>query len=127
MRASDWLAREEEKDDLKLELELKPAIKGGQYPRCLCCSPTLGQLCKEKRIAVGFGCAALTKDGDYVWAETHDMELSDCMTVEQADEIAASDPDHDWRILLHSPLRGRVYQRHGEMQWMLIEEDKGFA
>jgi hypothetical protein len=30
MRASDWLAREEEKDDLKLELELKYGTRSHQ-------------------------------------------------------------------------------------------------
>lgn len=110
-----------------MKVKLMPAIEGGQPSPCLCCGPTLGQLCKESRIAVGFGCAALTKDGEYVWSESPDMEWDDCMTVEQAEELAAADPNHDWRILLHGPLRGRVYQRHGEMQWMLIEKNQGFA
>lgn len=85
-----------------------------------------GQLCKESRISVGFGCAALTKDGEYVWME-HNHEWDDCMTVEQAEELAAAEPDPDWRIMLHGPLRGSTYQRHGKMQWMLVEKNNGFA
>jgi hypothetical protein len=70
--------------------------------------------------------AALMKDGEYVWME-HNHEWDKCMTVAQAEELAAADPDHDWRIVLHGPLRGSTYQRHGEMQWMLVEKNQGFA
>jgi hypothetical protein len=70
--------------------------------------------------------AALTKDGECVWMEqSHDWD--ECMTVAQTEAISAADPDHDWRIVLHGPLRGSTYQRHGEMQWMLIEKNEGFA
>jgi hypothetical protein len=49
------------------------------------------------------------------------------MTVAQAEELAKADPDHDWRIVLHGPLRGMTYQRHGDTQWMLVEKNEGFA
>lgn len=75
---------------------------------------------------MGFGMAALTKDDECVWMEQN-HEWDECMTVAQAEELAAADPDHDWRIVLHGPLRGSTYQRHGEMQWMLIEKNQGFA
>ena len=103
-----------------------PPIQGGQPSPGLCCGPRKSQLCAESRIAVGFGLAALTRDGEYVWLEDrHSWE--ECMTVAQAEELAAADPDHDWRIVLHGPLRGSTYQRHGEMQWMLVEMNQGFA
>ncbi len=103
-----------------------PAIEGGQPAPCLCCGPRLSQLCEESRIAVGFGYAALTKNGEVIWQEnTHEWE--DCLTVAQAEALAAADPDNDWRIVLHGPLRGQTYQRHGAMQWMLVEKNEGFA
>jgi hypothetical protein len=104
---------------------LLPAIEGGPAP-CLCCSDTKSQICAESRIAVGFGLAELTKDGETIWMEdSHDWEK--CMTVAQAEELAKADPDHDWRIVLHGPLRGMTYQRHGDTQWMLVEKNEGFA
>ena len=33
----------------------------------------------------------------------------------------------DWRIVLHGPLSGRTYQRHGPGRWMLVEKSEGFA
>lgn len=110
-----------------MSVTLLPAIEGGQPAPCICCGPMKGQLCKDSRIAVGFGMAALTKDGECVWSESYGMDWEDCMTVEQAEELAAAEPDHDWRIVLHGPLRGSTYQRHGEMKWMLIEKNNGFA
>ena len=49
------------------------------------------------------------------------------MAFADAEALAAQDPDHDWRIVLHGPLSGRTYQRHGPGQWMLVEKNEGFA
>lgn len=109
-----------------MPVKLMPAIEGDQPHPCLCCGPRKSQLCLESRIAVGFGMAALTKNGDIVWRE-HNQEWDECMTVSQAEELAAADPDHDWRIVLDGPLRGSTYQRHGQMQWVLVAKNQGFA
>jgi hypothetical protein len=79
------------------------------------------------RIAVGFGMAALTRDGSLVWEEHSDESWDDLMTGAQAEELAAADPDHDWQITLQGPLSGRTYQRHAPGQWALIEQNPGFA
>jgi hypothetical protein len=104
-----------------------PAIEGGQPSPCLCCGPRKSQLCKDSRIAVGFGSASLTVDGVTIWQENPGMDWNDCLTVGEAESLAEMDPDRDWRINLHGPLRGSVYQRHGEMQWVLVKTDGGFA
>jgi len=105
---------------------LLPATEGNQPSPCLCCGPRLSHLCEESRIAVGLGFAALTKNGEVIWQEDN-HEWNDCMTVAQADKIAAADPLNDWRIVLHGPLRGQTYQRHGDMKWVLVEKNEGFA
>lgn len=102
-----------------------PVIEGNAGG-CACCPPARTQLCAATRIAVGFGYAALTKDGDVIWQE-QGQDWEDCMTVAQAEELAAADPDHDWRIELYGPLRGRLYQRQGDGQWMLVQQNEGFA
>ena len=107
---------------------LLPGIQGGPAS-CLCCGDTVSLLPADFRIAVGIGDAKLTKDGVVVWQEemSPDHTYFDCMSVEQADELAKQDPDHDWRIVIYGPLRGATYQRHGDMQWVLVEKNEGFA
>lgn len=107
------------------DLKKQPIIESSGKTGCLKCSPyPQTQLSEDARIAVGFGLAQLTCNGEEIWAEDN-HEYEDCMTVSEADVIASERPDEDWRIVLYGPLRGRVYQRHGELQWMLIEENKG--
>jgi len=78
-------------------------------------------------ITVGFGYAALERDGVPMFTEDtcgdHDVPL----TGAQAEAMAASDPDHDWRIELWAPLYGQTYQRHAPGEWVLIKKSKGFA
>lgn len=74
-------------------------------------------------IAVGFGYAALHRDGIPVWMEADIKEDEiEYLTGEMAEEAAAEDPDHDWRIILHGHMAGRVYQRNGAGEWVLIEQ-----
>lgn len=103
----------------------KPAIEGGAHP-CLCCGVIASVFPMDYRIAVGFGYAGLTRDGDHVWQE-EGQEYDECMSGEQAEALALEDPDHDWRIVIDGPLSGRTYQRHGPGQWVLIEKNEGFA
>lgn len=121
-------AKQKEKCKMSDKGYLLPAIEGGASS-CGCCGATKSQLCAESRIAVGFGDAKLTKDGETIWSEimTPDHTWEDCMSVAQAEDLAKQDPDHDWRIVIYGPLRGMTYQRHGDMQWMLVEKNDGFA
>lgn len=106
-------------------VEHHPVIED-RAPTCGCCKIRNTQLSMESRIAVGFGTAALTRDGETVWQD-QGQEWEDCMTVAEAEAIAASDPDHDWQIELYGPLRGSVHQRQGDGKWMLISVNDGFA
>lgn len=103
----------------------EPAIEG-KHGGCLNCGPRPSYFPADARIAVGFGGAALMRDGVAVWEE-QDGEWEDCMSGAQAEAMAAQDPDHDWRIELFGPLSGRTYQRHGANEWALIEQNAGFA
>lgn len=90
----------------------------------------------ESLIAVGFGFAACLKDGRPVLEEPQlrydddgepiDEEL-DYPTGADAEALALSDPDHDWRIQIEGPLSGRTYQRQGPGNWVLVEQNEGFA
>lgn len=94
---------------------------------CLCCGGAVTHLRKEDRIGVGFGFAGLTRDRETIWCEDGDMDWEELMTVEMAESIAMESPDSDWRIIMDGPLRGRTYQRQGDMKWVLVEENQGFA
>lgn len=97
------------------------------YGGCLNCGPRPAQFPLEGVIAVGFGYAALHKDWAPVWSEDEAVSDNSMMTGADAEALAAQDPDHDWRIVLHGPLSGRTYQRHGLGKWMLAEKNDGFA
>ncbi|MGL4230894.1 MAG: hypothetical protein ACRCWJ_05950 [Casimicrobium sp.] len=107
--------------------EKLPAIQGN-LGGCLNCGVRPGLFPMDGIIAVGFGYAALHKNGRPVYMEPnnpHDGE--EFMTGLKAEMIAAQDPDNDWQIVLEGPLSGRTYQRHGPVEWVLIEENQGFA
>jgi hypothetical protein len=87
-------------------------------------------------IAVGFGFAACTKDGQPVLEEPQLRYDADGEPIEEeleyptgadAEKLAAADPNHDWRIQLEGPLSGRTYQRQGDGNWVLVTQNEGFA
>lgn len=104
----------------------RPPIKGAACG-CLNCGPKPDVLPLDAHIAVGFGDASLWRDGKRVMGEEPQMEFDETPTVAQAEEIAAADPDHDWRIRYKAPLSDNTYQRQGTGNWVLIEKGMGFA
>lgn len=107
--------------------EKKPALETSGGSACLCCGTPTTAFEMDSWIAVGFGGAGVTKDGKEVWSENQSEDDAEVWTGAQAEEVAAADPDHDWRIYLYAPLYEAVYQRHAEGQWVLIERGMGFA
>lgn len=104
--------------------EKLPALPGKGNP-CLCCPPIPAKASMDKIIAVGFGSADVTRDGELVLDGEHSED--GWITFAHAEALAALDPDHDWRATLFGPLHGEVYQRHGPGEWMLVEKNEGFA
>lgn len=97
---------------------------------CLCCPPVERIAPMDMVIAVGFGIAQVTKDGNVIFSEDElgdDPRESDYPTLAKFEAMAAADPEHDWRCLLFAPLRGREYQRHDAGKWVLIASNQGFA
>lgn len=74
----------------------------------------------------GFGMLDIRRDGESVawWEFAREEEM---LTVQDFEDRAAGDPDHDWRFLVEGPLGGVVYQRHGEATWYAVERLEGFA
>ena len=92
---------------------------------CLTCQAAETVFPHDGLIAVGFGYAALTKDGEVVFQE--EQWIEEIMTCADAEKLALADPCHDWRIHLVGPLRERLFQRQGEGNWVLIKQGEGFA
>lgn len=113
----------------KQKEDRKMSDKSYLLPVILIGSDPASKIHANARISVGFGDAKLTRDGETIWSENMDPGhgYEDCMSVAEAEELAKADPDHDWRIVIYGDLSGRVYQRHGDMQWMLVEKNDGFA
>lgn len=107
-----------------------PFIGKMQPNPCMNCPDPRAQLRPDRAIAVGFGDAHLSKDGQVIWGENEegrDLDFDEMMTCGQAEVMAVADPDHDWRIVLHGPMHGETYQRHGKGRWVCVEQNVGFA
>lgn len=108
-----------------MPFEILPAVKGSIV--CLTCGcGARSDLQMDRTIAVGFGTAGYSKDGETLWNENGQPE-DEFPTVQLVEELAAKDPDHDWRIFFFAPLYDAEYQRQGEGKWILIKKGEGFA
>lgn len=109
-----------------MSFEKLPAIRGSTA--CLTCGcGSHDTLSMDKLLAVGFGDCNVTKDGVSVYSELNFGNPDEFWTAETAEKMAASDPEHDWRIHFYAPLYEAEYQRHGESHWVLVRKGVGFA
>jgi hypothetical protein len=102
--------------------KLKP-IEGGTGG-CGNCGYQHNILPMDSLIAVGFGYAAVTKNGQEIYRETEEGSI---WNTQNAENEARKDPDNDWRIHLEAPLSERHYQRQGKNHWALYKKGIGFA
>lgn len=107
-------------------MALQPSI-GPVDNGCLNCPPKPETAPMDWYPHPGFGMLDLTRDGETpeAWATYPCLEQT--VTLGDIEEAVADDPDHDWRLEIHGPLGGVIYQRHGAGVWHLIERLDGFA
>lgn len=103
-----------------------PAIKGHECCGTCHCGP-VNDLEMERGIAVGFGSAGYSKDGEVLWQENGTEEWEDIPKVQHVEDLAKANPDHDWRIYFFAPLYESEYQRQGDGIWVLVSKGQGFA
>jgi len=77
-------------------------------------------------VAVGIGYAALTCDGKPVY-EAECGELEHAMSVREAERLASTEPQHDWRIHLVALRDERHYRRAADGHWQLYERGYGLS
>lgn len=102
-----------------------PAWTGEIHQGCGSCAPVDCVAPLDMIIAVGFGTAQITKDNEIIFMEGYNDE--DFRKLQEFEDMAKADPDHDWRALLVAPLREREYQRHDDDRWVLVHSGEGFA
>lgn len=100
--------------------------QAGLRSGCLTCGPQPTTIPMSACIAVGFGYAGVTRDGIEVWSESDAVDGM-VWEVQDAEDEALKDPDHDWRIFFHGPMSETTYQRHAAGQWVLVAKGDGFA
>jgi hypothetical protein len=92
------------------------------------CPPPIPQVAPmNMMIAVGFGMASVQMDGELVYSDIKVEEFNEIheannpyWTVQDAENEARKDPDHEWIIDMQGPLQGRTYKRMGEDNWVLM-------
>lgn len=105
---------------------LRAMFQKNEANACPCCGCRQEVLPMDSHIAVGFGYAAVTRDGDEVYHEPTN-DTAGCWTAQDAENLAKQNPDRDWRIHLVAPFFERHYQRQGDGHWVLYMQGKGFA
>ena len=99
------------------------------------CPPPIPQVAPmTMMIAVGLGMASVQMDGEFVYSDVEVEEFNEIheannpyWTVQDAENEARKDPDHEWIIDMQGPLQGLTFKRMGEGNWVLIDSNKGFA
>lgn len=96
---------------------------------CFNCSNNKAKLDMRRELCVGFGCVSVVLDGVTVYAEPilDDWLDARLWTVYDAEFRARINNTKDARIVWDGPLWGGTYQRQGEYNWILIEQNEGFA
>lgn len=108
--------------------KLPPIEAKNIHHGCLCCSSACQVAHMDMLIAVGFGSANVTRDGECIYDEQQAEHANAPMwTVQDAENEAAKDHDHDWQIMKMGPLHGETFQRQGPARWVCVESNEGFA
>ena len=106
--------------------EKLPPVKGSTA--CLTCGcGSHDTLDMSSLLAVGFGSCTVTKGKETVYDENRCASSDEFWYAQKAEDLAKTDPDHDWRITFFAPLYDAVYQRQGEAHWVLVNKGDGFA
>lgn len=111
----------------RVKRTMLPAVESRAY--CACgCGRRESHATMSNCPHPGFGGVCLTRDGEaiYPWGnESHSEEMN--RTWQDYEDVAASDPDCDWRLRIDGPLSDYTYQRQGDSLWVLVEQGTGFA
>lgn len=103
-----------------------PALTQRPHSGCLHCVPKPLTMPLDANPHPGFGGVSLYRDGCLMEAIYREDE-ADRFVVQDFEDIAAGDPDHDWTMKVDGPMSDQAYQRHGEGLWVCIEKGMGFA
>lgn len=101
----------------------KEHTRGG----CGCCPRTGDILGIDTVLYNGFGGYHVEKDGQTYYQGDPNGEWERFKTLAQIEEEAKKDPHVLWKVILNNPLRGAVWGRKENGEWILLETNQGFA
>ena len=114
--------------------KLPPLEQKDIHIGCACCSTACQIAHMDMLIAVGFGSANVTKDGECIFDEQTEMYAAEregrearIWEVQDAENAALKDPDHDWQIMKVGPMHSETFQRQDIGRWVCVYSDQGFA
>lgn len=92
------------------------------FQHCASCPPRPSTADLDTPLAIGFGSVWVSRDEEPVWQGDDASKL-----LREFEQLAAADPDHDWRFGIDGPMYSCEYQRQGDDEWVLVERGEGFA
>lgn len=96
----------------------------GSHISIMHCDSKYDTAAMDMIIAVGFGIAYVSKNGQIIYDEKLVENGRDFWTTQDAENEARKDPDNDWRIVLSDSLIIREYQRQGDNNWVLVYRER---
>lgn len=100
----------------------KAAPIQGRGQGCLHAGPARNVLPMNALLAVGFGGVDVIAGGTCIWSGDEPR-----YTAQRVENLAATRPSIEWKIVYNGPLSGKTYQREGRGRWVLVEQNQGFA
>lgn len=96
---------------------------------CLNCPQTEERLDLDDVMYNAFGGWSLHKNGEYFYSASpsEEIEWEKYPKVKDFEKMAREDETAKWEIELSNPLRGAIYERIGENNWVLKSKNNGFA
>ena len=95
----------------------------------VCTTKERDEFPRDGYVCVGFGMAALLRDGEVFIDGEERMDDGRPLTGAECERIAAADPDHVWTIEKRGPMSGAIWTREGREigRWMQTTDLGGFA
>jgi len=101
----------------------KTIYRGG----CLSCPGNEDILDMNEVLYQGFGGYHVKRNGKIFYIGDSNLEWEKYKTLKDIEKSAKKDPKAKWQVILDNPLRGAIWERNKNGEWLLKETNLGFA